>query len=161
VEDRPGLPQFDRRSRGSFRPQSLARPFPRTVMASVLPFCPWSSLSYRVFGLGRREKTRILILSPRLSVVLRHPSGFPHPLPLSSTSPADQEPCLKKAPCWSSSPPQHSTSSVALLFTRPFDPASLDSCLPWSREVPLSGFGYPLNGVSSPRPGGLFQPPTL
>jgi len=47
-----------------------------------------------------------------------------------------------------------------LLFTLPYGKASGRLCSAHP-EVPLSGFGYPLSGISSPNLGSLFQRPTL
>jgi hypothetical protein len=46
------------------------------------------------------------------------------------------------------------------LFAPPFDEASGRLCSAHP-EVPSSGFGYPLDGISSPNLGCIFQRPTL
>jgi len=45
------------------------------------------------------------------------------------------------------------------LFSPPFE--GVPPALPYQREVPPLGFGYPFGGVRLPSLGSLFQPPTL
>jgi hypothetical protein len=139
--------------------QSLASSRPRKVMASFLPFRPWSFPDRRVFdrkAAGRLEfsTTGILSctsmppqrLSPLRSALL--PASHADHGPLSSGT-------RKEA-----SRPFSISGPRLPFFHRFIEPAS-DRLVPCPPEVPHTGFGYPLCGPEPSVLESLFQLSTL
>jgi len=87
-------------------------------------------------------------------------ASYPFHGPPSYRCPTSTVIRLPKAPRVSLTTLQRLQIEEPFLFTQPFDRASERLC-PAHSEVPLSGFGYPLSGISSPNLGSLFQLPTL
>jgi hypothetical protein len=87
-------------------------------------------------------------------------ASFPFHKPPSYRCPTSTVIRLPKAPRVSLTTLQHMRIEEPFLFATPYGEASERLCSAHS-EVPLSGFGYPLSGISSPNLGSLFQRPTL
>jgi hypothetical protein len=128
---------------------------PRRLMACPLPFRPWLSPGPRVFGFRTTEDQ----------------STDPHAGPLLHlratpvACPDARRPAQKAKPTW----PLWRNSSLRSMtlqhiqteepfFAFGFRP-NVPAALPHLREVPPSGFGYPLGGVSPPALGNLFSSP--
>jgi hypothetical protein len=127
-------------------------------MACLLPFRPWLSPDLRVFSSGTPRRVRILVVGWLLSCTSTPPQRlascvsptYPRLMPTMSRS--------RRTPRYVPSAPQHMRIEEPL-FSPPFE--GVPPALPYQREVPLLGFGYPFSGLGSPALGSLFQPPTL
>jgi len=127
-------------------------------MACLLPFRPWLSPDLRVFSSGTPRRVRILVVGWLLSCTSTPPQRL-----ASCVSPAYSRlmPTMirsRQAPRYVPSAPQHFRIEEPLL-SPPYE--GVPPALPYQREVPLLGFGYPFSGLSSPFLGSFFQPPTL
>lgn len=128
-------------------------------MAYFLPFRPWVAPDPKVFGfLPPCAQCKLDTDSPLMHLDATVASS----LFLSAfvlTSHVDRDPFFE-----STSLKLHGPTAFAdqgtLFCAEPCDPAFERFC-PSRPKVPSTGFGYPLDGISSSNLGSVFQPPTL
>jgi len=127
-------------------------------MACLLPFRPWLSPDLRVFSFEAPRRFRILIVGRLLSctstppqrLVSYAPPTYPRLMPTMSHS--------RQAPRYVPSAPQRLRTQEPL-FPPPFE--GVPPALPYQREVPLLGFGYPFSGLKFPDPWKRFSAPNV
>jgi len=127
----------------------------RTHMVYVLPFCPWFSLGFRVFV----PRTTWFPVDGNQACPLRHFLTTSAVFPEACCQLSNPRPTLnsKFSSSLRSASLQHSQHG------RPFFALNLRlsvwRLLPLSPKVPPLGFGYPFDGVSSPKPWKSFSTP--